>query len=422
MKPSVYNVPIEIGGRKLIFNTLTRSLLKVTTAIEDVLCGKADDADEQEVLKQNGLIVEDSFDEVAYVENQCFKNRFSSSSYFLVINPTLDCNLACWYCYEKHKPMERMSDNTIRAVINHIERAWKQTHFSILNVSFFGGEPLLQFDVVKSLMTSIDQLAASAVFKVKYILTTNATLITPSIAEFLAPRNVAFQITFDGAKFRHDTIRKFKVEGNGSFDAIIASLRCLTASSDQFRFNIRVNYDAQTLYNADQIAEAISFLRKGNVTISLRKVWQVDQSVISPEVILNAVKAFNSRGFVVDLFSSTGNFEGCYADKFYEAVINYDGSVFKCTARDFSESEIVGKLSDVGNIVWNVDKIQNRLSFQIPNICHSCVLSPLCSGFCSQTLLETKGKDLLCPHQQLFSVDDIIKFFIKQRLIYQRNA
>lgn len=145
MKPSVYNVPIEIGGRKLIFNTLTRSLLKVTTAIEDVLCGKADEADEQEVLKQNGLIVEDSFDEVAYVENQCFKNRFSSSSYFLVINPTLDCNLACWYCYEKHKPMERMSDNTIRAVINHIERAWKQTHFSILNVSFFGGEPLLQF-------------------------------------------------------------------------------------------------------------------------------------------------------------------------------------------------------------------------------------------------------------------------------------
>ena len=84
MKPSVYNVPIEIGGRKLIFNTLTRSLLKVTTAIEDVLCGKADDADEQEVLKQNGLIVEDSFDEVAYVENQCFKNRFSSSHIFLL--------------------------------------------------------------------------------------------------------------------------------------------------------------------------------------------------------------------------------------------------------------------------------------------------------------------------------------------------
>ena len=54
-----------------------------------------------DTLVEHGFLVNDDFDELSYIEFEKKKSKFDNSLYHIVINPTLDCNLSCWYCYEK---------------------------------------------------------------------------------------------------------------------------------------------------------------------------------------------------------------------------------------------------------------------------------------------------------------------------------
>lgn len=83
----------------------------------------------------------------------------------------------------------------------------------------------------------------------------------------------------------------------------------------------------------------------------------------------------------------------CYADKKNEAVINYDGKVYKCYARDFTERRHEGILNHDGQIIWN-KRHDLRLKARIPNNkCSSCSIFPICGGGCSQIALEKMGQD-----------------------------
>lgn len=89
--------------------------------------------------------------------------------------------------------------------------------------------------------------------------------------------------------------------------------------------------------------------------------------------------------------------KACYADRYHQAVINYDGSVFKCTARDFAKTnERDGILMNDGRIDWDEKKFNKRLGkTTIENkYCNNCKYLPLCFGPCSQKQLElTDMKD-----------------------------
>lgn len=81
----------------------------------------------------------------------------------------------------------------------------------------------------------------------------------------------------------------------------------------------------------------------------------------------------------------------CYADKKNEAVINYNGNVYKCTARDFSEENKYGELSEDGTINWN-EKLTKWENIKIQSkACQNCRILPLCGGGCHQINLESEG-------------------------------
>jgi len=125
------------------------------------------------------------------------------------------------------------------------------------------------------------------------------------------------------------------------------------------------------------------------LNISLHKVWQVEESSISKEKIFELITYAKSKGFKVNFphleFSSS-----CYADAFNQAVINYDGKVYKCTARDFSKHTADGELLGNGMIIWNLEKKLNRHCKHIQTACRECKLFPACSGVCSQASIESK--------------------------------
>ena len=176
------------------------------------------------------------------------------------------------------------------------------------------------------------------------------------------------------------------------------------------------------LKNIPQLISDIDFLNRKRTVISLQRIWQHEESDIDTGVLIEAVNYINKHKFVINTFYSTNNFHSCYADNYNQAVINYNGDVYKCTARNFSSERPLGHLNSLGIIEWDTDEIKKRLSLKIPTKCRYCKLLPICPGICSQKLFENKQTDeISCPYNKSLNENDIILLNIKQQLIARKN-
>lgn len=111
--------------------------------------------DNLELLKEQNLpfynamwklgIITTLDDDRSFYENALLKRRlvvFRDSNYRLTINPTLNCNFACWYCYETHIK-KSMSEEIYQNVLKFIQRTVLRTDIQTFELDWFGGEPLL---------------------------------------------------------------------------------------------------------------------------------------------------------------------------------------------------------------------------------------------------------------------------------------
>lgn len=81
----------------------------------------------------------------------------------------------------------------------------------------------------------------------------------------------------------------------------------------------------------------------------------------------------------------------CYADKLNQFLINYNGDVYKCSARDFTSQNKKGALSDEGEVIWTTPSPQEVIKqFKPQNACKTCNIFPLCGGGCIQKNSEIK--------------------------------
>lgn len=151
----------------------------------------------------------------------------------MTLEVTQQCNLRCDYCiYHPEHPSYRefgkkhMSIETAKKSIDFLKEH-STNNMDTTFIGFYGGEPLLNFTVVKEAVQY-----AKKVFEGKplhFNITTNATLLTNSICDFLVENKVAFTISMDGPKEIHDAHRKF-AGGNGSFDDVMKGIETLFQS------------------------------------------------------------------------------------------------------------------------------------------------------------------------------------------------
>ncbi|MBC7791957.1 MAG: radical SAM protein, partial [Anaerolineae bacterium] len=150
----------------------------------------------------------------------------------IVLNVTNQCNLACGYCYEysedkisktANKP-KNMNHQIAEAAVDLLFRE-SGDHPSV-HVTFFGGETLLNFPLLRSTVDYARKQAASANKRVEFSLTTNATLLTETIVDFLAEQRVGVTVSIDGDREMNDRMRVFH-DGRGSYDVIVPKIRLL---------------------------------------------------------------------------------------------------------------------------------------------------------------------------------------------------
>ena len=158
----------------------------------------------------------------------------------LVLNVTNKCNLSCTYCYEygadrltegkgsqgTGKP--RMDDDTARQSIDFLLRSSGDR--PQVSITFFGGETLLNFPAIRAATEYAEARAAAVRKRVHYSLTTNATLLTDEVVDFLTRHRFGITISIDGDQQEQDRHRTFQ-KGVGSFEVIAPRIRHLITTN-----------------------------------------------------------------------------------------------------------------------------------------------------------------------------------------------
>jgi uncharacterized protein len=192
----------------------------------------------------------------------------------LCLNVAHDCNLRCAYCFASsgHFGGRRllMPVETGKKAIDYLlEHSGSRKH---CEMDFFGGEPLMNLDVVRELVAYGRKQEAKYGKKINFTLTTNAAALNAETEEFLNRENISTVLSLDGRPEVHDRVRKFPA-GKGSYEAINANIKRFVESRKHQNYYVRGTY---TGWNKDFFRDAVHLVEEGYDIISLEPVVAAD--------------------------------------------------------------------------------------------------------------------------------------------------
>lgn len=284
-----------------------------------------------------------------------------------------------------------------------------------LTIGWFGGEPLYGFAAIEELAPFFSEVAQERSLAFNSHMTTNGYLLTVDVAErLLSWRITHFQITLDGPPTCHDHSRPTR-DGGKTFDVILANLRALGARLEEFRVDLRVNFNPQ---NAAEIGEFLDLVEREfgqdrRFRLRFRPVgrWGGDQDDRlevcglgeGEQLTLQFERLAREKGLTLaDGFKSTSFFgaQVCYAARPYHLIVGASGKLMKCTiALDQDERNIIGHITSEGRVEIDRAKLAPWVapSFEKDTQCQRCAVLLVCQG-CSCPLPRiTRGERSCIP-------------------------
>ncbi|MGH9336941.1 MAG: radical SAM protein [Vicinamibacteria bacterium] len=169
----------------------------------------------------------------------------------LVLNVTNSCNLSCRYCYEygddrlaKPETANVMNEEVARQSVDLLLAQSKKNQR--LQLTFFGGETLMNFKVIQPTVAYARKRAKDEGQFIDFSLTTNATLLTPAMVQWLAENNIGVTVSIDGPRDFQDGMRVYK-NGMGSYDVVAPRIAELLRVHRGRPIGARVTVTAKTL-------------------------------------------------------------------------------------------------------------------------------------------------------------------------------
>ena len=323
----------------------------------------------------------------------------------LVMNLTNQCNLSCQYCYEFGA--DKVATPEGKPKFMDIETAKTSVDFLLaqsgdrrsIHITFFGGETLMNFPLLKQVVAYANQRAAEQGRHIDFSLTTNATLLTPAIIEFLSQNNIGVTVSMDGPKEMHDHLRVF-ANGKGSYDIIEPKVRALIQNHRTRPITARVTLTAgvsDVVRIFRHLKQDLGFAEVGfaPVTSSANQLYSInakgmdsvlDQFHILAEEYLEHALRGESHGFsnvsdtLAELCQGVNKSHPCGAGLGLLGV-GPSGDIAPC--HRFVDSDA----HSLGHISTGIDKAKqadflNRGNIASKYDCHTCWARPLCAGGC----------------------------------------
>ena len=312
-----------------------------------------------------------------------------------------DCNLACRYCFaeegEYHGRRALMSFEVGKAALDFLmDHSGNRRN---LEVDFFGGEPTLNFEVVKQLVAYGREQEKLRNKNFRFTLTTNGVLLNDEIMEFCNREMANVVLSIDGRKEVNDFMRPFR-GGQGSYDRIVPKFQKFADSRNQEKYYVRGTF---THYNLDFAEDVLHLADLGFKQISVEPVVappEADYAIkeedvpkicaeydrLAAEMIRRKKegKAFNFFHFMIDLSGGPCVYKrlsGCGSGTEYLAVTPW-GDLYPC-------HQFVGQEEFIlGNVYDGIQKEEICEKFKLCNVyakesCRDCFARFYCSGGCA---------------------------------------
>ena len=325
-------------------------------------------------------------------------------------NLTHNCNLRCSYCFTKGRSREVMPLEIGKKGIDFLIKNCREADIDILpgkkrsiDVSFWGGEPLLEWELLKDLVLYAEQQKENDI-RVTFGGTTNGTLLTEDKLPFLADHKIFFMVSLDGTQETHDKYRVFK-GGSGSHSLIMRNMEAVLKKWPQFKVRTspygeavhRFYEDIKYLVDFGFNSIMFSPVYESGFTEENWKVWE-EQCYKVVDLIVDYRK--KGRKIEIEHFKSYVQIDNskwpCGAGRFYVGF-DIDGAIYPChrfnkfsDKRNWREKEVcIGHL-DHG--ITREDVREKFINYQ-PLNCGSCdfYYNTPCHGGCYAVNFDMTG-------------------------------
>ena len=379
------------------------------------LCDKypeitADDIEEifqdiEELKKEGKLFSEDKFKDLQ-IDIKARPTQLKA----LCLHIAHDCNMCCKYCFAGEG--EYSGDRSLmsfevgkRALDFLIEQSGSRKN---LEVDFFGGEPLLNFDVVKQLVAYARSIEKEKGKNFRFTLTTNGVLLNDEVMEWANKECYNVVLSLDGRKETNDRMRRTRND-KGTYDLILPKFQKMAKERNQQGYYIRGTY---THYNTDFANDILHLADLGFEQLAMEPVvtdpkmdYALQESDIPKlkdqyDLLAKEMCKRNREGKGVTFFHYMIDLEGgpciykrisgCGVGTDYMAVTPW-GDLYPCHQFVGDEKFLLGNVFDG---VKNTDIVNE---FKLCNVysreaCQDCFAKLYCSGGCSANAYHTTGK------------------------------
>lgn len=361
-------------------------------------------------LKEDGLIFsEDSYKDFVLSR----KNGFQVKA--ICLNVAHDCNLRCKYCFastgDYHGKRKLMPfDVAQRAIDFLIENSGNRRR---LEVDFFGGEPMMNFDVVKATIEYGRDKAKSFNKHIGFTMTTNAVLLDDESIEYLNENMDNVVLSIDGRKKINDNMRK-TINGNGTYDIILSKIKKLVQSRGNKSYYVRGTFTAD---NIDFSNDVIALANEGFKEISIEPVVanpdksyalkeeHLDRILLEYEALAQKIIEYRNSGKDFTFYHYAIDLEGgpciykkvtsCGAGYEYFAVTP-DGDLYPCHQFVGRDEYIIGNVFE-GIKNKDLQKKFSQNSVYHKEKCGQCWAKFFCSGGCQANAVAFNG-DMRIPY------------------------
>lgn len=363
---SATEIILEHGGEKEELTDLLREL-------------EISNDEEREYLRAKNLILSDS------------------EEFFSTILTTTRCNFSCVYCFQEGERELWMDVETAKKTSLFLQKILQEKSLSRLHLTFYGGEPLLNFKVI---LIICEELRKSFDDKFSFGIITNGFLLRGKVIHELLPLGFRWvKITLDGSPEHHERMRKTK-NGSKSFWRILENIKNLP---EQVNVILACNYYSTF---RDEPLKLLDILLKEGLKGKIRSfyarpifgklvcgeegtVYSFSDTDISTLLKINSI--ISHEGFEVKDLLHLGP---CGFYNLHSIAINPEGFIFPCEGFVHFSPFKCGDVSEG----MEMEKLRKIKKFERFSSCKKCVYLPVCAGGCAVSAFVKKGteREILC--------------------------
>lgn len=395
-------------------------------------------------FQRNGYLLDSVIEEIRQPCSGYFEEQINRKTEQVTLQLTQNCNLRCDYCAYTGGYLNRMyadknmSFETAKKAIDYLfAHSCEKNRVAL---GFYGGEPLLRFDLLKRCVAYVKECYPEK--DVLYTVTTNGTLLTDTIVEYLFSNDINVMISLDGPQELHDRHRKYP-DGSGSFDVVMKNLKRIKEKYPDYYKKISINTVlspnndfscVKDFYDTDAVMDfynpRYSLINENNLkkSIEYEEEFSITSRTESLKALLwiagrleeSAVSSLfrSGRGVYKRIHEHLGIIDGlprschpggpCLAG-IKRLFVDVEGNLFPCE-RVSEESEAM----KIGYLDTGIDLEKARRLINVGEISKDACAS--CWGFihCTQCAAFADDTHALSPQRRLSNCPRVLNSILEQ--------